>query len=105
MLYSQVDDALQIICLIQFNYYSFIGHFSNLHQRRTGDMFKNNNTNKKNTYTYTYLNIYTYSDHQVHKYSMTSVISGSSGTVDSNTSSAVNISLSVDASCILDMHA
>ena len=40
---------------------------------------------------------------------MTSVISGSSGTVDhspkkSNTSSAVNISLSVAVSCILDMH-
>ena len=69
-------------------------------------MFKNNNSNK-NTYTYTY--IYTYSDHEAHKYSMTSVISRSSGTVDlspkkSNTSSAVHISLSVDASCILDMH-
>ena len=54
-------------------------------------------------------NIYTYTDHEVHKYSMTSVISGSSGTVDlspkkSNTSSAVNISLSADVSCILDMY-
>ena len=58
---------------------------------------------------YTHTHTYTYTDHEVHKYSMTSVISGSSGTVDlspkkSNTSSAVNISLSADASCILDMH-
>ena len=61
------------------------------------------------THTHTHIYIYTYSDHEVHKYSMTSVISRSSGTVDlspkkSNTSSAVNILLSVDASCILDMH-
>ena len=73
-------------------------------------MFKNNKKKTTtDTYTYTYIDIYTYTDHEVHTYSMTSVISGSSGTVDLspkkyNTSSAVNISLSVDGSCILDMH-
>ena len=70
----------------------------------------NNNTKKPSgIHIHIHIYIYTYTDHEVHKYSMTSVISGSSGTVDlspkkSNTSSAVNKSLSVDASCILDMH-
>ena len=37
------------------NYYSFIGHFSNLHQRRTEDICKNNSN--INTYTYTHITL------------------------------------------------
>ena len=74
-----------------FIMYSFIIHVSNIHQRRTEN------------------NISSHTDHQVHKHSITSFIPASSGFVDlnpkkTNINSAINVSLWVDSSCILDVH-